>query len=124
MRRPSFALLPLLLAFLVQADFAQAEKTSFDLARLKAPSGFHISVFAEEVDGARMMVFSPGGVLLVSEAGEGKVVALPDPKHTGKSERIVTVLKGLNEPHGIAFYQGKLYVAENYKVLRYDWDEA
>jgi glucose/arabinose dehydrogenase len=124
MPRPSFALLPLLLAFLVQPDAAHAEKTRFDLTRLKAPPGFHLSVFAEEVDGARMMVFSPGGVLLVSEGGEGKVVALPDPKHAGKAARTVDVLSGLNEPHGLAFYEGKLYVAETDKVRRYDWDEA
>ena len=112
------------LAYTTFANFARAEKTGFDLARLKAPPGFHISVFAEEVDGARMMAFSPGGVLLVSESGEGKVVALPDPKHAGKAERTVDVLSGLNEPHGLAFYEGKLYVAENDKVRRYDWDEA
>jgi glucose/arabinose dehydrogenase len=102
---------------------AHAEQTHFDLAQLKAPPGFNISVFARDVVGARMMIFSPGGVLLVSESGEGNVVALPDPKHTGKAERIVTVLQGLNEPHGLAFYEGKLYVAENDKVRRYDWDE-
>jgi glucose/arabinose dehydrogenase len=124
MRRPSLALLPLLLAFFAHGDFANAEKTRFDLTRLKAPSGFHISVFAEEVDDARMMIFTPGGVLLVSESGEGKVVALPDSKHAGKAERVATVLSGLNEPHGLAFYEGKLYVAENDKVRRYDWDEA
>src|ERR1700675_2305107 len=112
------------LAYTTFANFARAEKTGFDLARLKAPPGFHISIFAEEVDGARMMAFSPGGVLLVSESGEGKVVALPDPKHAGKAERTIPVLSGLNEPHGLAFYEGKLYVAENDKVRRYDWDEA
>ena len=112
------------LAYTTFANFVRAEKTRFDLVRLKAPPGFHISVFAEEVDGARMMAFSPGGVLLVSESGEGKVVALPDPKHAGKAERTITVLSGLNEPHGLAFYEGKLYVAENDKVRRYDWDEA
>ncbi len=122
--RSSAALLLFLLAILVPTDFAQAEKTRFDLAQLKAPPGFHISVFADNVDGARMLTFSPGGVLLVSESGEGKVVALPDPKHAGKAERQVTVLSGLNEPHGLAFYEGKLYVAENDAVRRYDWDEA
>src|SRR5450755_4815676 len=127
--RPSFRLLPFLLALLVLAllvrpDFARAEKTRFDLAQLKPPPGFHISVFAGDIDGARMMVFSPGGVLLVGESGEGKVVALPDPKHAGKAARTATVLSGLNEPHGLAFYEGKLYVAENDKVRRYDWDEA
>src|ERR1700681_2684942 len=112
------------LAYTTFANFARAEKTGFDLTRLKAPPGCHISILAEEVDGARMMAFSPGGVLLVSESGEGKVVALPDPKHAGKAERTIPVLSGLNEPHGLAFYEGKLYVAENDKVRRYDWDEA
>ncbi|HMD16501.1 MAG TPA: PQQ-dependent sugar dehydrogenase [Terriglobales bacterium] len=130
MRRPWFARHHVLLAFVVpvlvlaQADFAGAGKTRFALAQLKAPPGFHISAFAEHVDGARMVIFSPGGVLLVSESGVGKVVALPDPNHTGKAARTETVLDGLNEPHGLAFYAGKLYVAENDKVRRYDWDEA
>ncbi|MFZ0684482.1 MAG: PQQ-dependent sugar dehydrogenase [Terriglobales bacterium] len=115
---------PVWLAMFALAGLSQAETTPFDLAQLKAPAGFHISVFARDVDGARMMVFTPGGVLLVSEAGEGKVVALPDPKHAGTAERTVVVLKGLNEPHGLAFYEGKLYVAENDKLRRYDWDEA
>jgi len=124
LRRPWFALLPVLLAWLAYSNFAHAEKTRFDLTQLKAPPGFHISVFAEQVEGARMMIFTPGGVLLVSESGEGKVVALPDSKHAGKAERTVTVLDGLNEPHGLAFYEGKLYVAENDAVRRYNWDEA
>jgi len=121
MRRALILLLPILLAWLAYTDFAHAEKTRFDLAQLKAPPGFHIAVFADDLDSARMMVFSPGGVLLVSESGEGKVVALPDPKHAGKAARTVTVLDGLNGPHGLAFYEGKLYVAENDKVRRYDW---
>jgi glucose/arabinose dehydrogenase len=114
--------LPVLLPFLLTL-FGYAEKTPFDLKQLRLPEGFHIAVFAE-VDGPRMLTFTPGGVLLVSASGESKVVALPDAKHTGKAERVVTVLDGLNEPHGIAFYEGKLYVAENDKVRRYDWDEA
>lgn len=113
----------LLSLLLLPAPFAHAEKTRFDLSQLKAPAGFHISVFAQ-VDGPRMLVFTPGGVLLVSESGEGKVVALPDSRHAGKAERVVTVLDGLNEPHGLASYEGKLYVAENDKVRRYDWDET
>jgi len=124
MRRPLFTLLPLLLFVLAGPGHAHAEKTRLDLGHLKAPPGFHISVFAEDVDSARMMAFSPGGVLLVSESGEGKVVALPDPKHAGKANRAVTILDGLNEPHGLAFYEGKLYIAETDKVRRYDWDET
>lgn len=118
MKRGFLVLLPFLLGSLSHAD-----QRPFDLKQLKVPDGFHIAVFAN-VDGPRMLTFTPGGILLVSESGEGKVVALPDPKQTGKAERVVEVLTGLHEPHGIAFFEGKLYVAENDKVRRYDWDEA
>lgn len=112
----------LAILFLGLASFVQAEKTPLDLQQLKLPAGFHIAVFAS-VPGPRMLAFTPGGVLLASESGEGKIVALPDPNHSGKVDRVTDVLSGLNEPHGIAFYQGKLYVAENDKVRCYDWDE-
>ncbi len=118
MRRVIPVLLPLLLA-----ACAHAQKGGADLTRLKMPDGFHIAVFAE-ADSARMMIFSLGGVLLVSESDNGKVIALPDPKHTGKAERSVTVLEHLNEPHGLGFYHGRLYVAENDKVRSYDWDDS
>lgn len=96
-----------------------------DLKNLQAPSGFHITVFAEEgLDSPRMMVLSSGGVLIVSDTENGKVVALPDPRHSGKAERVAVVLDRLNEPHGLAFYQGKLYVAETNRVRSYDWDEV
>lgn len=94
-----------------------------ELSRLKLPPGFNIRVFAS-VPRARMMAFTPGGTLLVSETAEGKVVALPDPQPTGRAQRIVTVLSGLNLPHGLAFHQGKLYIAESDAVSRYDWNEA
>ncbi len=114
----------IVLLTLLVGSLVYAEQTPFDLSKLKLPSGFHIAVFADNIDSARMLTFTPGGVLLVSESGEGKVVALPDPKHTGKASHKIEILTGLNEPHGIAFYEGKLYVAENDKVRRYDWDET
>ena len=117
MKRRLLVLLPFL------GLLSHAEKTPFDPKQLRVPDGFHIAVFAN-VDGPRMLTFTPGGILLVSESGAGKVVALPNPKQTDKAERVVEVLTGLKEPHGIAFFEGKLYVAENDKVRRYDWDEA
>jgi glucose/arabinose dehydrogenase len=92
------------------------------LTQLKLPAGFHIALFAR-VPNARMMAFSPGGVLLVSDTQGGRVVALPDANHKGQADRVVTLLSGLNRPHGLGFYQGKLYVAENDKVNAYDWNE-
>ena len=117
MRRIVLILLPLLFV-----ACTRAENSGSYLSRLNLPDGFHISIFSE-APSARMMVFSPGGVLLVSEPDEGKVVALPDTKETGIAERRVDVIDGLTEPHGLAFYKGKLYIAENHRVRSYDWDE-
>ncbi len=94
-----------------------------DLTRLTLPPGFHIAIFAEAPH-ARQMAFSPGGVLLVTDTSDGTVLAFPDAKHSGRAEQMVPVLSGLNAPHGIAFHNGKLYVAEINAVRRYDWDEA
>ncbi len=95
-----------------------------DLQRLNLPAGFKIELFADTGGKPRLLVFSPGGVLLASLMNDGKVVAFPDPRHTGHAERNVTVLEELNAPHGMGFHEGKLYVAETNRVVRYDWDEA
>lgn len=116
MRRWTSLLFPLLLLSCTHAE-------KLDLGRLKLPPGFHIAIFAEAPH-ARMMVFSPSGVLLATETSDGHVVAFPDPRHTGRPERTVTLLDDLNAPHGIAFHNGKLYVAETNQVRRYDWDES
>jgi glucose/arabinose dehydrogenase len=106
----------------VAAISLQAQ-SAFNPNRIKMPGGFHLSVFEDDLDSARMMVFSPGGVLVVSASDGGRVVALPDPHQSGEAERVVTVADKLNQPHGLAFYKGKLYIAENDKVRRFDWDE-
>src|SRR5678815_524929 len=110
--------LPLLLL-----SCTSAQKAELNFRDLKTPGGFHVSEFAK-VDSPRMLAFSAAGTLVVTDTPSGEVVALPDPKHTGKAERVVKVLEGLNEPHGIAFHEGKLYVAENDKLRYWDWDEG
>ncbi len=116
MRRCIVALLPLL--------FLGCKHTQhLDQSRLRVPAGFSINVFATAPH-ARMMAFSPGGVLLVTSTNNGEVLALPDPSHSGKSEKTVAVLEDLNAPHGIAFHNGKLYVAETNQLQRFDWDES
>jgi len=98
----------------------RAEK--LELGQLKLQPGFHISVFAHSSE-PRMLTFSPGGVLLASDVTDDRIVAFPDPKHTGHAEAVV-VVAGLHRPHGLAFHNGKLYVAEIDEVQRFDWDEA
>ena len=116
MRRCIVVLLPLL--FLGCRHMERLDRN-----RLKVPAGFSIDVFAQAPH-ARMMAFSPGGVLLVTSTTDGKVLALPDSQHSGKAEKSVTVLQDLNAPHGIAFHNGKLYIADTNQLQRFDWDES
>jgi len=91
---------------------------------LKIPDGFSIGVFAQETTGARDLQFTQRGTLLVSLMSKGEVIALPDKNNDGVADEKKVILSGLKRPHGMAFYDGKLFVAEENKVVRYDFDEA
>src|SRR4029077_12269762 len=93
------------------------------LNSLRLPPGFVITRFAK-TESPRMLAFSPGGTLLVTSEAGGTVTALPDLQHSGRASARITVLKDLNGPHGIAFHNGHLYIAEVKRLVRYDWDEA
>ncbi len=88
------------------------------------PSGFSIGIFAKNLDGARDLEFTPGGTLLVSQTSSGKITALADTKNAGTADKVKVLATGLNRPHGLAFHDGKLYVAEETAVSIYDWNET
>lgn len=92
-------------------------------SRFKIPSGYRINTFARLYSAPRDITFSPDGTLLTSLPEKGLIVALPDKDKNGTSENIYTVINGLVNPHGIAFYENKLYIAEFDRVVRYNWDE-
>lgn len=106
------------------------EKTSENLP-LKMPAGFSISIFAKDLGDARVMAYDPVGNLLVSTPAHGKVIALKDVNGDGFAEQNVTVIEGLNYPHGLAFRcpdsdnltKCQLYIAESDQVATYDYDE-
>ena len=104
MRRPSFALLfAFFLAFLISADTAHAEKNSFRSCATQSARGIsYRGLCRRNRRRAHADVHAGRRAHQVSESGEGEVVALPDPNHAGKAQRTVTVLSGLNEPHGLA----------------------
>ncbi len=91
---------------------------------LKLNSQFKLQVFAQNLGNPRDLVFSPAGTLLVSIPGSGKIIALPDKNNDNASDQTKVILAGLNGPHGLAFFGGKLFVAEKDKLIRYNWDEA
>lgn len=114
--RPS--LLP---AKVLESASADPQKTGELSLPLKVASGFKVGVFATGLGRARDLEFSNEGVLLVSDLN-GRILALPDEDRDGTSDSIKVVLSNLDNPHGIAFNKGKLYVAEETKVSRYNLD--
>ncbi len=88
------------------------------------PPGFHITIFADNVEGARSMTPGSDGILFVGTRGEGKVYAVIDTNKDYIADEVITIASGLNMPNGVAFRNGSLYVAEVNRVLRFDNIEA
>ena len=86
--------------------------------RLVVPAGLKVTYFARDLDGVRFMAVSPDGVLYASQPGRGRVVGLPDANRDGVADSVVVVVTGLNQPHGLAFHKGVLYVAATDGVAR------
>ncbi|HEB02582.1 MAG TPA: sorbosone dehydrogenase family protein [Nitrospirae bacterium] len=118
-------LLPLLAALALCLLFTSAPSAKgLELQELKLLPGFQISIFSDGLDlkGPRFMAYGPDGVLYVTLTRSGKVVALPDGNDDGVADSVVTVARGLDRPHGIAFYNGYVYIAETGKIIRFKQD--
>jgi len=92
---------------------------------LRLQPGFSIAIFAKGLKDPRVMVLDPADTLLVSVPSQGKVVALPDRDRDGRADRIVTVIDGLDRPHGMAFRCAsdcRLYIAEKDQVNVYSYN--
>lgn len=82
------------------------------LEKLKLPQGFKISVWAE-VPGARSLAQAPDGRIFVGSRGGDKVYVVQN----GKTQVLAL---GLDTPNGVAYRDGKLYVAEISRILEFD----
>src|SRR5947207_21729 len=91
---------------------------------ITVPAGFRIDVFAEKLGGARGLAVDPDGVVLASITAQGRVVALPAPRGGRRATDVVTVVKDLDRPEGLAVRHGHLYVAETGRIVRYRYRAA
>jgi glucose/arabinose dehydrogenase len=107
----------LVLIFTMNADAGFKAKAM--LPAIKLPPGFAISVYADNVPGARSMALSPSGVLYVGTRKAGKVYAVLDQDRDKRADRVITLAEGLEMPNGVALWEGDLYVAEVHRILRF-----
>src|SRR4026207_821440 len=73
------------------------------------PPGFHVSVFADSVEGARSMALGPRGTACGGSQRAGKVRAVVDTNGDHKADRVVVIASGLDWPNGVALRNGALY---------------
>ena len=98
---------------------AKTAADGIDLSGFKLPKGFHIGVYASEVETARSMVVSDSGIVYVGSRKAGKVYALV-PRADKQTADVVTIASGLENPIGVTLLNGALYVGEIGRVIRFD----
>lgn len=88
----------------------------------QAPAGFTVSLFARGFKEPRWLAVAPNGDVFVSDTSGGKVYVLGDPGHGAQSNSRTLFAEGLNEPFGIAFHEGYVYVADNDELVRFRYE--
>lgn len=89
------------------------------IANVKLPPGFTLEVYADNVPFARSMALGPKGTLFVGSR-KGPLYAISGTPGSGTKPTVRMIAEKLNQPNGVAFRDGALYVAEVSRVTRYD----
>ena len=98
---------------------------------LNLPPGFKVKLFSDQVDKARFMAWDDQGVLHVANmktrgrnqwspasGRQGTVLALPDQDGDGRADTVYKAADDFHWPHSVAFYQGALFVADDFAIYR------
>jgi glucose/arabinose dehydrogenase len=88
------------------------------LHRLDLPPGFAIEVFAE-VPGARSLAVADGGRKVYVGTRDEDVYAVLDSERDGLADGVLRVATGLKVPNGLAAMDGRLFVAEQNRIIRF-----
>lgn len=119
MRRLWIGTLLALLAAIATAPAASQAPRGLNLDQITLPPGFEISLYAENVTGARSMALSENGVLYVGTRQTGAVYALRDLDGDNYAEDTTVLARGWDQPNGVALHDGDLYVAEITRIRRF-----
>lgn len=91
--------------------------------RIKLPDGYRIGVYAQGLGKPRLMQMTESGDLLVSGYRDGTILLVAaDGDGDGRSDRQSVLREGLNLPHGLVLEGKTLLVAEESRVVSYDFD--
>jgi glucose/arabinose dehydrogenase len=87
------------------------------VGKFKLPAGFKAELWATGIPGGREIAEGDNGKFYVGTRGIGRVYEVTD-KGNERTSRVV--IDKLNQPSGVAYKDGTLFVASTDKVLRFD----
>lgn len=102
---------------ILMAGHAFSAFAALPVERIKLPPGFQIAVLSDAVPTARAMALSPKGILYIGSL-DGHVYALE--LQNGRATARHIIASGLENPAGLAWRDGSLYVSAVSKILRFD----
>lgn len=108
------------LVLLLASPYTQAGNKQQLLDQLKLPQEFSITLFADDVPGARTLALGKDGTIFVGSRNNSNVYALQDTDKNGKADQRYIIATGLNMPNGVAYKDGALFVAELNRIIRFD----
>lgn len=92
-------------------------------AQLGLPAGFAVEEVMSGFQKPRFLLLGPSNEILLSDAvNQGSVFVLTDANRDGKPDTRKEILKDLDRPYGLAFYQDYLYVGETTSLKRYKYN--
>ncbi len=111
----------LLLIALSSAGSGTHAQSALPLNTIRLPAGFKIEVYASNIPNARSMTLGDKGTLFVGSRSAGAVYAVTG---SAGAAQVRVIASGLDQPNGVAFRDGSLYIAEQTRVIRLDNIEA
>jgi len=106
-------------AWVLAAFFAPGTAAAQDpLERVRLPEGFAVSLYAR-VPGARSMAVAETLRTVFVGTRNQYIYAVTDADGDGRAERVEVVKEGLKVANGIDWRNGRLYVAEQHRVVRF-----
>ena len=98
--------------FLQLTFFSFSSFADVKLKDLVAPSGFEITIFADNLNTPRQITETVQGYVIVGSKKGDKIYALRDNDLDGYAEKQILIADGLQNPTGVTIFEGDLYFAE------------
>ncbi len=88
------------------------------LNQLNVPQGFSVTVFAEDLENARIIAVTDEGHIYTTRREQGAVALLRDSNGDGRADEVTDVVTGKDHVHGLAVYENRLYMVTNKELYR------